>query len=64
MELFAFDTEGGELSSSEGVDISENAPLAARLRPENLSEVLGQDHLITEGTPLRRLLDGLPGAPP
>jgi putative ATPase len=64
MELFAFDTEDGELSSSEGVDISENAPLAARLRPENLSEVLGQDHLITEGTPLRRLLDGLPGAPP
>lgn len=64
MELFAFDTEGGELSSSEGVDVSENAPLAARLRPDNLSEVLGQDHLINEGTPLRRLLDGLPGAPP
>jgi putative ATPase len=64
MELFAFDTEDGELYSSEGVDISENAPLAARLRPENLSEVLGQDHLISEGTPLRRLLDGLPGAPP
>ncbi|CAB5057564.1 unannotated protein [freshwater metagenome] len=64
MELFTFDTEGGELSSSEGVDVSENAPLAARLRPDNLSEVLGQDHLINEGTPLRRLLDGLPGAPP
>ena len=64
MELFTFDTDGGELSSSEGVNISENGPLAARLRPENLSEVLGQDHLITEGTPLRRLLDGLPGAPP
>jgi len=64
MELFTFDTEGGELSSSEGVEISENAPLAARLRPDNLSQVLGQDHLISEGTPLRRLLDGLPGAPP
>jgi len=64
MELFTFDTEGGELSSSEGGEISENAPLAARLRPGNLSEVLGQDHLISEGTPLRRLLDGLPGAPP
>jgi putative ATPase len=64
MELFTFDTEGGELSASEGVDISENSPLAARLRPDNLSEVLGQDHLIAEGTPLRRLLDGLPGAPP
>jgi putative ATPase len=64
MELFTFDTEGGDLSSSEGVDVSENAPLAARLRPDNLSEVLGQDHLINEGTPLRRLLDGLPGAPP
>jgi len=64
MELFTFDEEGGELSSSEGVDVSVNAPLAARLRPDNLSEVLGQDHLINEGTPLRRLLDGLPGAPP
>lgn len=64
MELFTFDTEGGDLSSSEGVEISENAPLAARLRPDNLSEVLGQDHLISEGTPLRRLLEGLPGAPP
>lgn len=64
MELFTFDEEGGELSSSESVDISVNAPLAARLRPDNLSEVLGQDHLISEGTPLRRLLDGLPGAPP
>jgi len=64
VELFSFDTESGDLSASEGVDISENAPLAARLRPDNLSEVLGQDHLINEGTPLRRLLDGLPGAPP
>jgi putative ATPase len=64
VELFSFDTEGGELSASEGVELSENAPLAARLRPDNLSEVLGQDHLISEGTPLRRLIDGLPGAPP
>lgn len=64
MELFSFDSEGGNLSASEGVELSENAPLAARLRPDNLSEVLGQDHLISEGTPLRRLLDGLPGAPP
>jgi len=64
VELFSFDTEGGDLSASQGVELSENAPLAARLRPVNLSEVLGQDHLISEGTPLRRLLDGLPGAPP
>jgi putative ATPase len=64
VELFSFDTEGGDLSASQGVELSENAPLAARLRPDNLSEVLGQDHLISEGTPLRRLLDGLPGAPP
>jgi putative ATPase len=64
VELFSFDTEGGGLSASEGVELSKNAPLAARLRPDNLSEVLGQDHLISDGTPLRRLLDGLPGAPP
>jgi putative ATPase len=64
VELFSFDTEGGGLSASEGVELSKNAPLAARLRPDNLSEVLGQDHLISDGTPLRRLLDGLPGVPP
>ena len=33
------------------------APLAARLRPRTLDEVVGQDHLVGEGRPLRRLVE-------
>lgn len=36
----------------------EHAPLAARMRPETLDEVLGQDHLLGPGKPLRRLVEG------
>lgn len=35
-----------------------HAPLAARMRPRDLSEVLGQQHLLEEGSPLRRLIAG------
>ena len=34
------------------------APLAVRLRPRTLDEVVGQDHLLGPGTPLRRLIEG------
>ena len=32
------------------------APLAARLRPRTLDEVVGQDHLVGQGRPLRELI--------
>jgi putative ATPase len=35
-----------------------NAPLAARMRPRTLDEVIGQDHLLGPGSPLRRLVEG------
>ncbi len=35
-----------------------NAPLAARMRPADLSEVVGQQHLLGAGAPLRRLVEG------
>ena len=35
-----------------------NAPLAVRMRPASLDEVLGQDHLLGPGAPLRRLVEG------
>ena len=35
----------------------EDTPLAARLRPETLSEVVGQAHLLGEGKVLRRLIE-------
>jgi len=34
------------------------APLAARMRPRTLDEVLGQEHLLAPGSPLRRLVEG------
>jgi putative ATPase len=34
-----------------------NAPLAVRMRPRSLEEVVGQRHLLGEGTPLRKLVD-------
>ncbi len=38
------------------------APLAARMRPDSLAEVVGQQHVVGEGTPLAGLLAGGPGA--
>src|SRR5436190_19221195 len=36
----------------------ERAPLAARLRPRTLDEVVGQEHLLGPGRPLRALIEG------
>ncbi|GGN01886.1 ATPase [Lentzea pudingi] len=38
--------------------IAANAPLAVRMRPATLAEVVGQDHLLGPGAPLRRLVEG------
>lgn len=35
-----------------------HAPLAVRMRPRDLDEVVGQDHVLGKGTPLRRLVEG------
>lgn len=32
-------------------------PLADRLRPQSLDEIVGQEHLLGEGAPLRRMID-------
>jgi putative ATPase len=40
-------------SSGLSADLSQNAPLAARMRPRTLAEVVGQRHLLGEGAPLR-----------
>ena len=34
------------------------APLAVRMRPRTLDEVVGQGHLLRPGAPLRRLVEG------
>lgn len=40
-----------------GASAGPGAPLAERMRPAQLGEVLGQEHLVGEGGPLRRLLE-------
>src|ERR1700759_5345876 len=37
---------------------SGGAPLAVRMRPASLDEVVGQDHLLQPGSPMRRLVEG------
>lgn len=33
------------------------APLADRIRPKTLSDVVGQEHILAEGKPLRRIIE-------
>jgi putative ATPase len=52
---------GGDSSRAElsyGEPVSASAPLAVRMRPAGLDEVVGQDHLLRQGSPLRRLVEG------
>jgi len=35
-----------------------SAPLAVRMRPRTLDELVGQQHLLSAGSPLRRLIEG------
>lgn len=37
--------------------LSERAPLAARLRPKTLDQIIGQQHLVGPGAPLRALVE-------
>ena len=48
-DLFANDPS---FSSAHAATMDANTPLAERLRPQNLSEVIGQKHLLGEGQPL------------
>lgn len=54
-----FDVPGGEPSSSARIDTpSAASPLAVRMRPASLDDVVGQQHLLKPGSPLRRLVEG------
>lgn len=47
-----------DLFSSAAEDrLREQAPLAARLRPSSIDDVVGQEHLVGTGRPLRRLVE-------
>ncbi|CAM01354.1 putative ATPase [Saccharopolyspora erythraea NRRL 2338] len=49
---------GAEADDRAGERLAENAPLAVRMRPRSLDEVIGQKHLLGPGAPLRRLVEG------
>ena len=51
-DLFALDTPPSQPSPSQGEGAGRNVPLAERLRPRMLAEVIGQDHLSGAGMPL------------
>ncbi len=44
----------GTLSGADHADV----PLAVRLRPRTIDEIVGQEHLLAPGSPLRRLAEG------
>jgi putative ATPase len=55
-DLFSADPE--DLPGEGGGD---QLPLAVRMRPRTLSELVGQQHLLAPGSPLNRLADGADG---
>ena len=52
-DLFSASTATAKSAHDEREQASANAPLAERLRPRTLAEVIGQEHLTGEGMPLR-----------
>ncbi len=54
-----FTTEGAEESAA----VKTYAPLAERMRPRDLAEFAGQQHLVGEGRILRRLIEGTGALP-
>lgn len=46
-----------DLFAAAGLDAKAPRPLADRLRPQSLDEVVGQAHLLAPGAPLRRMVD-------
>src|ERR1700741_388528 len=53
-----FDLPGAPRRTQHDLGVSAGAPLAVRMRPASLEEVVGQDHLLAPGSPMRRLVEG------
>jgi len=53
-----FDLPGAPQTTNHDLGVSAGAPLAVRMRPASLDEVVGQGHLLAPGSPLRRLVEG------
>ena len=48
----------GSLADTSSASLMQRAPLAVRMRPRTLDELVGQASLKAEGSPLRQLIDG------
>ncbi|WP_427892486.1 replication-associated recombination protein A [Kribbella sp. GL6] len=57
-----FDLPGAPAPARGGGSLADTdhtaAPLAVRMRPRSLDELVGQEHLLAPGSPLRRLVEG------
>jgi putative ATPase len=59
-DLFSADDDP-DLGASQAVPSGPAAPLAVRMRPRTLDEVVGQQQVLGAGSPLRRLVEGSDG---
>lgn len=66
-DLFGSATDSGDIEAggdrhpfeaAAGSRNAHDAPLAVRMRPRTLGELVGQQHLLGQGAPLRRLVEG------
>lgn len=63
-DLFGNPIPGNDAAADSGIGgslgdaVNPAAPLAVRLRPRTLDEIVGQQHLLGPGSPLRRLAEG------
>ena len=54
----AIEDDGDADESGESRRVSPRSPLAVRMRPRTLDDVVGQQHLLGQGSPLRQLAAG------
>jgi putative ATPase len=68
-DLFSSDTADAQASALKHVrpgslgsaGTGDRPPLAVRMRPQSIDELVGQEHLLGPGSPLRRLAEGADG---
>ncbi|WP_433874062.1 replication-associated recombination protein A [Sinomonas atrocyanea] len=63
-DLFGLEPPGAEPTSARAAAEAQRGPLAVRMRPRTVDEVVGQQHLLGEGSPLRQLAAGAAGSGP
>jgi putative ATPase len=57
VDLFSLSGSDAEQPPVGPAPVTSRSPLAARLRPRTIDEIVGQEHLLAPGKPLRRLIE-------